>query len=97
MLVEKELGATYAPQNFYCFVLDANSPKIFRKRVRDLGKCFPNVHVAKREFPMNSHGKNMGYAHRECMIALARPENRWRYLVLLQVTFELFPTFSTPF
>lgn len=87
MLVEKELGATYAPQNFYCFALDSNSSLVFRQRIRSLASCFPNVHVIKKELPMDSHGKNMGYAHRECMIALAQPEMQWKYMLLLQVNF----------
>lgn len=85
MLIEKELGATYAPQNFYCFALDAKSPIVFRQRVHALASCFPNVIVTQKEFPMNSAGKNMGYSHHECLRLLTKPEIKWEYVILLQV------------
>jgi hypothetical protein len=53
--------------------------------MRALAKCFPNVFVMQKEFEMNSYGKNMGYAHLECMKTLAKPEFKWKYMVLLQV------------
>jgi hypothetical protein len=84
-LIERELAATYAPQNFYCYVMDSNSPKQFHSQMRALANCFPNVFVMKKEFDLDSKGKNMNYAHFECMKALAKPRFKWKYIVLLQV------------
>lgn len=86
MLVEKELGATFAPQNFYCYVVDVKSSSIFHRRMQALASCFPNVFLMSKQFLLDSHGLNMGYAHRECMLALAKKEFKWKYLMLLQVS-----------
>jgi beta-1,3-galactosyl-O-glycosyl-glycoprotein beta-1,6-N-acetylglucosaminyltransferase/N-acetyllactosaminide beta-1,6-N-acetylglucosaminyltransferase len=65
--------------------MDSKSPKEFHDQVRALAKCFPNVFVMEKEFDMDSGGKSMNYAHVECMKALAKPELKWKYMVLLEV------------
>ncbi|KAI6170637.1 N-acetyllactosaminide beta-1,6-N-acetylglucosaminyl-transferase, isoform C [Aphelenchoides bicaudatus] len=82
--LEMELGNIYAPQNFYCFALDAKASPLFHERMRNLSSCFPNVYLTTREFKMDSTGKNMGYSLYECMNILAKKELNWKYLVFLQ-------------
>ena len=78
-----ELAASYAPQNFYCYMVDQKSPQIFHDRIDNLTKCFPNVIATRREFEVTSGGKNMAFSHVECLQALLKFE--WKYVMLLQV------------
>uniref|UniRef100_A0A914C3N7 Uncharacterized protein n=1 Tax=Acrobeloides nanus TaxID=290746 RepID=A0A914C3N7_9BILA len=82
LLLEMELAVEYAPQNFYCYVLDKKSKATFKQQIRNLGKCFPNVFVSDNEFDTDSSGKEMNYAYMECMKILY--EYQWNYLILLQ-------------
>ncbi|KAI1715109.1 core-2/I-Branching enzyme domain-containing protein [Ditylenchus destructor] len=84
MYIESELAATYAPQNWYCFAMDAKSNQVFHSRVRALASCFPNVLVTKKEWSMDSSGHNMTNSLHECMKELSKPEMKWNYLILLQ-------------
>ena len=84
------LAAEYAPQNFYCYVLDKKSSEQFKYRIRNLSKCFPNVMVAEKEFDTDSSGKNMNFAYMECLRVLS--DFSWNYVILLQVK-KLFKTY----
>lgn len=77
------LAAEYQPQNFYCYLIDSKTSEVFKKRVRNLATCFPNVIVAKKEFDMDSTGKNMNFAYLEGMKLLKKYS--WNYVILLQV------------
>ncbi|KAI6180493.1 hypothetical protein M3Y98_00725900 [Aphelenchoides besseyi] len=85
-LIEIDLAALYTPHNFYCYALDAKSPPLFHKRMDALASCFPNVFIAEKKFSMDSQGHNMSYSYNQCMLTLTKPEYKWKYLVLLQVT-----------
>lgn len=52
-----ELASTYAPQNFYCYAIDANSSPMFHARMKSLVNCFHNVYLTTTEFVMDSKGK----------------------------------------
>jgi hypothetical protein len=78
-----ELAASYAPQNQYCYAMDANAHWMFRTRMQALTNCFPNVYLIQKEYAMDGRGKNMGYSHLECMRKLI--DYKWKYLILLQV------------
>lgn len=85
-----EFAITYAPQNFYCFAIDKNANEQFRQRIHLLSSCFSsNVFVTSNEYKMDSQGHNMSYSQFECMKLLAKPEYKWKYLILLQVKFLL--------
>lgn len=75
----------YTPQNFYCYAIDSNASPLFYKRMRALADCFPNVLLTTHEFHTDSAGHSMNRAHIACLEALARPEMKWKYVVLLQV------------
>jgi hypothetical protein len=55
--------------------------------MRQMAKCFPNVLVLVRQFSMDSRGHNTSDALMECAKELAKPQNKWNYLITLQVTF----------
>ncbi|KAI6170583.1 hypothetical protein M3Y97_01138000 [Aphelenchoides bicaudatus] len=80
--LEMELAASYAPQNHYCYAIDKKASWKFKKRMNALAKCFPNVYLTKKKYPMDRYGLNMGYSHLECMKTLFRFD--WKYLILLQ-------------
>jgi len=79
-----DLAASYAPQNWYCYTIDAKSNPLFKARMYSLAECFPNVFVNQKELSMDSAGHNMSLAQVQCMEALAKPDRKWEYLVLLQ-------------
>ncbi|KAI1726057.1 core-2/I-Branching enzyme domain-containing protein [Ditylenchus destructor] len=84
LFVESELAASYAPQNWYCFAIDAKSNKLFKQRVNNLASCFPNVFVLDKELSMDSGGHNQSTAHYECMKILATRDRQWKYLITAQ-------------
>ncbi|KAL3092735.1 hypothetical protein niasHS_007944 [Heterodera schachtii] len=83
VVVELEFAATFSPLNWYCFVVDAASPALFKRRVRALAKCFPNV-IMGDERPMKSDGEGMMEAVLDCFERLDTPQRKWEYVTLLQ-------------
>ncbi|KAI6185410.1 hypothetical protein M3Y98_00020300 [Aphelenchoides besseyi] len=82
--IEMELSTTYAPQNHYCFSIDGNSSPIFRKRMMNLSRCFPNIYITNLTLRMDSAGHNTNAHHQECLKILGVPSKEWRYVMLLQ-------------
>lgn len=78
----------YAPQNVFCYVIDAHSPRNFTLSMNALADCFPNVFVLSEQFNVDSSGHNMTRAHLACMAHLLKAPFDWRYLITLHV-FEL--------
>jgi hypothetical protein len=78
-----ELAASYTPQNSYCYMIDKKAEQIFRDRIHNLTKCFPNVIATTREYDVDSAGHNVWPAFIECLYALQKFE--WRYVMMLQV------------
>ncbi|KAL3092740.1 hypothetical protein niasHS_007949 [Heterodera schachtii] len=83
VVVELEFAATFSPLNWYCFVVDAAPPALFKRRVRALAKCFPNV-IMGDERPMKSDGEGMMEAVLDCFERLDTPQRKWEYVTLLQ-------------
>lgn len=83
--LEMELSSTYAPQNFYCFSIDKNAKKEFKKRIQKLSNCLPNVFFAKNEFDFFVENRLM--AHFECLKILRK--KIWNYIFFLDVIFHL--------
>lgn len=78
------LRIEYAPQNFYCYLLDANADMLFKRRIRRLAECFDNVIVPKEEIRVPNTGVNMTMAHLTCLKHLLK--RNWKYVILLQVS-----------
>lgn len=74
----------YAPQNFYCYALDAKSTMLFHAQMRNLSKCFSNVLLAPREYIVDSAGHNTSRSFLECL-RVVRKLSGWKYAILLQV------------
>ncbi|KAI6192219.1 hypothetical protein M3Y97_00313500 [Aphelenchoides bicaudatus] len=83
-MVEMELASTYAPQNHYCYALDANSSPMFHARMKSLVNCFPNVYLASTEFIMDAAGHNISQSEFECLKLLANPSYKWNYVISMQ-------------
>lgn len=80
LFLEMELSVEYAPQNFYCYVIDQKSNSTFKNRVRNLSRCFPNVYVSMNEYDTDSSGKQMNYAYMDCLRILVK--HQWNYVVI---------------
>lgn len=39
------MSAVYQPQNAYCISVDGKSTAEFKRQMRLLAECFPNIHV----------------------------------------------------
>ena len=44
------LPAIYRPQNFYCVHLDTKSPDMYKRALKDLRACFPNIVVPETHY-----------------------------------------------
>ena len=82
--LEMELLANYSAQNWYCYTIDARAKPLFKLRLRALARCFPNVLVSAKHFPMDSAGHFTSDALMECARELAKPTKSWHYLITLQ-------------
>lgn len=79
-----EFAAAYAPQNVFCFAIDAKATQEFHERIHALASCFPNVIVATNEYQLESSGRNLWFAYMECFKDLV-DRQRWEYVIILQV------------
>uniref|UniRef100_A0A1I8EU89 Core-2/I-Branching enzyme family protein n=1 Tax=Wuchereria bancrofti TaxID=6293 RepID=A0A1I8EU89_WUCBA len=82
-LQELLFNLMYAPQNFYCYALDAKSTSLFHSQMRNLSKCFSNVLLTEREYEVDSAGHNMSRSFLECLRVVRRLPG-WKYAILLQ-------------
>lgn len=73
----------YAPQNQFCYAIDKKSTDDFKNKVKNLGKCFSNVYIVEKEYPMDHTGKNGNLYNYECMKLLNG--TNYKYLFILQV------------
>lgn len=83
-LQELLFSLMYAPQNLYCYALDAKSTPLFHSQMRDLSKCFSNVLLVQREYEVDSAGHNTTRSFLECL-RVVRQFPGWKYAILLQV------------
>ncbi|VDP08270.1 unnamed protein product [Soboliphyme baturini] len=88
--IEILLNAIYAPQNLYCFHVDLKASHLIHAAVERLARCFPNVAVSRRSFPISRATIDTVEAFLECIEELYQLEQRnkvtnpWRYLIILQ-------------
>ncbi|VDK77297.1 unnamed protein product [Onchocerca ochengi] len=82
-LQELLLNLMYAPQNLYCYALDAKSTSLFHAQMSNLSKCFPNVLLTQREYEVDSAGHNTSRSFLECL-RIIRSLPGWKYAILLQ-------------
>uniref|UniRef100_A0A0N5B9N8 Uncharacterized protein n=1 Tax=Strongyloides papillosus TaxID=174720 RepID=A0A0N5B9N8_STREA len=80
--IEQNFLLMYAPQNQFCYAIDKKSSSSFKKKVRNLAKCFKNVHVVEEEYPMDRNGVNGNLNSYECMKLLNN--TNYKYLFILQ-------------
>uniref|UniRef100_A0A914NXK8 Uncharacterized protein n=1 Tax=Meloidogyne incognita TaxID=6306 RepID=A0A914NXK8_MELIC len=83
--LEAEFATNYQPQNWYCFAVDAKiGDKLFFKRIKALARCFSNVIVPSKRFPVDSDGAHMGTAYMSCLEELSKKKYKWDYVFTLQ-------------
>lgn len=51
--IEKQVQASYHPQNVFCFAIDANSSAEFQRKMKKLEQCLPNVVVLPGRYYSN--------------------------------------------
>ncbi|KAI6170487.1 hypothetical protein M3Y97_01149600 [Aphelenchoides bicaudatus] len=81
---EMILSSMYAPQNYYCYSIDGKATSLFRKRMENLAKCFPNILITDFDAEMDSFGHYTNDHHLECLKLLATKERKWKYVAMLQ-------------
>ncbi|KAI6170642.1 Beta-1,3-galactosyl-O-glycosyl-glycoprotein beta-1,6-N-acetylglucosaminyltransferase 3 [Aphelenchoides bicaudatus] len=77
--IEMLLSTTYAPQNLYCYSIDGKADKLFRKRMNDLAKCFPNIYITNFNATMDKLGHNTNAHHMSCLEWLNDKKKQWKY------------------
>uniref|UniRef100_A0A0N4Z577 Glycosyltransferase family 92 protein n=1 Tax=Parastrongyloides trichosuri TaxID=131310 RepID=A0A0N4Z577_PARTI len=81
VLLELQFLLSYAPQNHYCFSIDAKSYDLYIK-LKQLSKCFNNVYIPLKKFNMTGGGIYQSLSTFECMNILKY--KKWKYLFVLQ-------------
>lgn len=73
----------YAPQNIFCYTIDIKADPVFKRRMKNLQKCFPNnILIAKNEFDVKSNGYNLSLANWACVEEIKH--KKWEYVFFLQ-------------
>ncbi|GMT16699.1 hypothetical protein PFISCL1PPCAC_7996, partial [Pristionchus fissidentatus] len=81
-LLEEQLTLSYSRENSFCFAVDKKAKDLFKRRLRRLALCLPNVIVLEEEAEMDRYGHNQNQAHLKCMSKLMKRE--WKYVLVLQ-------------
>lgn len=77
------LRAIYAPQNMYCIHVDAKAPENYKKNIKRLAKCFPNVILATVSERVTYAGFSRLKADINCMEDLVRSSVKWKKVINL--------------
>uniref|UniRef100_A0A0N5BQ73 Glyco_trans_2-like domain-containing protein n=1 Tax=Strongyloides papillosus TaxID=174720 RepID=A0A0N5BQ73_STREA len=85
LTLEYQFLLTYAPQNYYCFIIDKKQPAHFHNKIYAMANCFKNVHIIQNRYQMNSRGFNVNSANYDCMRYLN--DKNYKYVVVLNVSF----------
>uniref|UniRef100_A0A0N5C5W2 Glycosyltransferase family 92 protein n=1 Tax=Strongyloides papillosus TaxID=174720 RepID=A0A0N5C5W2_STREA len=85
LTLEYQFLLTYAPQNYYCFIIDKKQPADFHNKMSALAGCFKNVHIIQNRYQMDSNGININNAYYDCMKYLN--DKNYKYVVVLNVSF----------
>ncbi|XP_034049455.1 beta-1,3-galactosyl-O-glycosyl-glycoprotein beta-1,6-N-acetylglucosaminyltransferase 3-like [Thalassophryne amazonica] len=80
-MFERLLRAVYAPQNIYCVHVDQKSSEDFKKAVRGIVSCFPNVFVASKLESVVYASWYRVQADLNCMKDLMDSHVQWKYLL----------------
>ncbi|XP_029952870.1 beta-1,3-galactosyl-O-glycosyl-glycoprotein beta-1,6-N-acetylglucosaminyltransferase 3-like [Salarias fasciatus] len=80
-MFERLLRAVYAPQNIYCVHVDQKSSAQFKKAVKAIASCFPNVFVATALESVVYASWSRVQADLNCMRDLLHSDVQWRYLL----------------
>lgn len=80
--VEALLRAIYRPQNYYCIHIDSKCSGTFKKCMRSLADCLPNVFIATKLERVKWGSFGVVAAELSCMKDLLRYK-KWKYLINL--------------
>ena len=83
------MAFSYSPSNMYCYAIDKKSQKAFKKHLKQLGNCLPNVIVLEKEYSFDSAGHRQDQAHYDCSADLLQYPG-WEYLMFSQVKHSYF-------
>lgn len=78
---ERLLRAIYAPQNYYCLHVDADSKKEVHDAMQGISDCFENVFVVSRKEYMVYAGFTRLQADLNCMDNLLQRGKDWKYFI----------------
>lgn len=80
-MFERLLRAIYSPQNIYCVHVDQKSKIEFKRAVKAIVSCFPNVFVASRLERVIYASWSRVQADLNCMKDLLSSRVQWRYML----------------
>ncbi|XP_071387549.1 beta-1,3-galactosyl-O-glycosyl-glycoprotein beta-1,6-N-acetylglucosaminyltransferase 3 [Centroberyx affinis] len=80
-MFERLLRAVYNPQNVYCVHVDQKTSEEYKKAVKAIISCFPNVFVASKLESVIYASWSRVQADLNCMEDLLKSPVQWRYLL----------------
>lgn len=82
-LFERLLQAVYMPHNIYCVHIDKKSSKVFRKAIKAIISCLPNVFISKSSIDVIWGHFTLVEAQMSCMEELLQSKVKWKYYISL--------------
>ncbi|XP_068741145.1 beta-1,3-galactosyl-O-glycosyl-glycoprotein beta-1,6-N-acetylglucosaminyltransferase 3-like [Montipora capricornis] len=82
-LLERLLQAVYMPNNIYCIHIDIKSPNVFRKAIRAMIRCLPNVFISRKSADVVWGHFSIVQAQLYCMEELLKSSVDWKYHISL--------------
>ncbi|ELU15423.1 hypothetical protein CAPTEDRAFT_121102 [Capitella teleta] len=83
MQVENLLRAIYRPHNFYCIHVDSNAKDDYKRAIRNLTDCFPNVFVPSNCTKVVWGQWGVLEGEMICMRELVKRSKHWKYFINL--------------
>ncbi|XP_066525471.1 beta-1,3-galactosyl-O-glycosyl-glycoprotein beta-1,6-N-acetylglucosaminyltransferase 3 [Hoplias malabaricus] len=80
-MFERLLRAVYTPQNVYCVHVDMKAPEMFKKAVKAITSCLPNVFVASKLESVVYASWSRVQADLNCIQDLLKYPVQWKYLL----------------
>ena len=82
-LFERILQAIYMPNNVYCIHIDKKSPEVFRRAIRAIIRCLPNVFISAVSTNVIWGHFSVVQAQLNCMEELLKSPVKWKYYISL--------------
>ena len=82
-LFERILQAIYMPNNVYCIHIDKKAPDVFRRAIKAMIRCLPNVFISANSTDVVWAHFSVVQAQINCMGELLQSSVKWKYYISL--------------